>query len=111
MDGKTGMMSYAFNWTFAPPDLPYDPLESFESLRVLVSSGDRLDFEQRQFSFSILDIFTVNEVGIFKESAFNHTVPVMITLEGDASGSVQISGATPMLRPDKIVFQVNLPAS
>ena len=103
VDGRTGLISYTYNWTLGPPDLPYDPLEALDLFNLVVTQVTPLTIG---FG-TIIETFEAVEVGTTSDT-FNRLVPAAVTLERNASGSLWFGGVEPLHSPDMTRYQLEL---
>ena len=86
---SSGLISYTFNWTLGPPDLPYNLTEAFEDLTLRIyeipSPGTPI----------AIDTFNANEFRRREDAFILSSVPAVITLERNISGSLWIRDALP----------------
>ena len=78
-----------FNWTLGPPDLPYDLAEAFQNLTLLISE---VTFPAVG-AFRVIDAFHAHAFGRTEDSFVLSSVPAVVTLERNISGSLLIREA------------------
>lgn len=103
----SGLLSYTFNWTITPPDLPFDPAEALESLRMFLheltvpENGDEIRFPAVSYTTSVF------ETEILERELRNRPLLVVATLEPDVSGSFWLGEMEPSFVRNFVRFHVS----
>ncbi len=106
VDTKTGLISYAFNWTLGPSTLPYDLVEALEFLNLDL---DEVTIPVKGEPMRI-DGYALSRFGRM-EDTFNRSVPAVIMFEQNVSGSLCFGGVEPRTSPDMTQFQIEFEVS
>ena len=111
VDSTTGLISYTFNWTLGPPDLPYDLAEALNSLTLdfneAAMTSDGILTTIPSISYTTRGFGRAELTRRFR----NHIVPAVAILQPNVSGFFWIREVMPSLLQDTAKFEVKIVAS
>ena len=108
IDTKNGIITAIFDWTIEPPNLPFAPLEALEFVEVF--ADDAILRPDESFDKG-RNIFSLRHAEVRRRTLDfrNSDQTVSITLNPDASGSVNFTNILPSVQgsPNAIQFEVS----
>lgn len=109
INSRTGIISYTFNWTLGPPELPYDLSGALQSLTLVFQSISATE-DGELGRPTIIDFKSTRNFGTEATTFIQNgrLLPVVVTLERNVSGFFSLGEVMPSFNPKFYQVMVSL---